>query len=70
VNNNESYSIFRATWIHFLWCGKIFLVDVQNILSHGQGFDMKIQLFSYTRTHFGFCDLLYDYVLVLKYIYN
>jgi hypothetical protein len=38
------YFYFNAMWIHFLWCGKLFFNEAQNILPRGQGFNMKTQI--------------------------
>lgn len=40
-HNQILYEYFHTMWIHFLWHGKTFLVDTQNILSCGQGFGFK-----------------------------
>jgi len=64
------YKYFHATWIHFCDMVKYSLLMCKIFCHMDKGSAWKYKLFSCTKTHFGFCDLFYDYVLVKKDICN
>jgi hypothetical protein len=72
------YNIFHATLSNifmshgFTFCDMVkYSLLMCKIFCHmDKGPTWKYKLFSCTRTHFGFCDLLYDYVLIKKDIFD